>query len=203
MCISTTHRFRNWIFRDLYARKSYLLKLEGEKIKAENNYLYRLGLGGGCHWCTEAVFASLTGVKSVKQGWISSTEPYTEFSEAVLVEFNEDEISLKDLIEIHLNTHSSTSNHSMRQKYRSAVYVMSKEDAVQVSIVLDDLQTNFEQSLVTQVLPFKAFKINEEDYQDYYYKNPDKPFCQTYIKPKLEKVLKINPNAVDLVKNSL
>ncbi len=179
-----------------------MLKLEGKIIKAENNNLYRLGLGGGCHWCTEAVFASLTGVKSVKQGWISSTEPNTEFSEAVLVEFNEGEISLKDLIEIHLNTHSSTSNHSMRQKYRSAVYVMSKKDAVQVSTALDDLQTNFEQSLVTQVLPFKAFKINEEDYQDYYYKNPDKPFCQTYIKPKLEKVLKINPSAVDLGRNS-
>ncbi len=172
------------------------------EIKIKNNSLYRIGLGGGCHWCTEAVFLSLKGVKSVKQGWISSTGPHTEFSEAVLVEFNQDEISLNDLIEIHLNTHSSTSDHSMRQKYRSAVYVLSEEDSVKVSNVLVDLQTSFEKPLITKVLPFKAFKINEEDYQDYYYKNPEKPFCQTYIKPKLEEVLKINPKAVDLVKRA-
>ena len=161
-----------------------------------------VGLGGGCHWCTEAVFASLSGVNSVKQGWILSTAPNDSLSEAVLIEFNDDEISLKELIEIHLNTHSSAADHSMRKKYRSAVYVMNETVSEQASNILAELQTEFEKPLVTKVLPFESFKINEEGYQDYYYKNPDKPFCQTYIKPKLEKILKINPNAVDLEKFS-
>ena len=152
-----------------------------------------VGLGGGCHWCTEAVFASLSGVNSVKQGWILSTAPNDSLSEAVLIEFNDDEISLKELIEIHLNTHSSAADHSMRKKYRSAVYVMNETVSEQASNILAELQTEFEKPLVTKVLPFESFKINEEGYQDYYYKNPDKPFCQTYIKPKLEKILKINP----------
>ena len=72
-----------------------------------------------------------------------------------------------------------------------------------MSDVLIDLQVNFERPLVTKVLTFKAFKINQQGYLDYYNKNPDKPFCQTYIKPKLEKVLKINPHLVGLSKNSL
>ena len=183
---------------DIYS----VMKFQGNQIKHTSNNLFKLGLGGGCHWCTEAVFASLSGVKSVKQGWISSTAPNESFSEAVLIEFNEAEISLKELIEIHLNTHSSTENHSMREKYRSAVYVMNTKDSQQVSDVLIDLQVNFELPLVTKVLTFKAFKINQQDYLDYYNKNPDKPFCQTYIKPKLEKVLEINPRVVDLGKNS-
>ena len=78
-----------------------------------------IGLGGGCHWCTEAVYASLLGIKSVKQGWISAIEPDNQFSEAVLIEFNEAEISLKTIIDIHLHTHSATSNHSIIQCVKS------------------------------------------------------------------------------------
>ena len=80
-----------------------------------------IGLGGGCHWCTEAVFLNLKGVVRVEQGWISASGA-VEFSEAVLVHFNPEKISIKDLIAVHLHTHKSTSSHSMRSKYRSAVY---------------------------------------------------------------------------------
>lgn len=89
--------------------------------------IQKIGFGGGCHWCTEAVFQNLKGVNHVAQGWIASDENNTAFSEAVVVEFNPPKINLKTLIEIHLATHKSTSNHSMRKKYRSAIYVFSKE----------------------------------------------------------------------------
>ena len=62
----------------------------------------QIGFGGGCHWCTEGVFQSLLGVENVQQGWISSLGEYSEYSEAVIVSFNEEVIALEELIKIHL-----------------------------------------------------------------------------------------------------
>lgn len=145
----------------------------------------KIGFGGGCHWCTEAVFQSIKGVFDVKQGWISSVEPYDAFSEAVIVEFNPKLIALHDLIDIHLNTHSCTSDHSFRNKYRSAIYTFG---ALQSSLALksiERLERDFEQPILTQVLDFVGFKENKEEFQNYYYTDPDKPFCQRYIGPKI------------------
>ena len=86
----------------------------------------KIGFGGGCHWCTEAVFQSLKGVAKVEQGWIASFDEYDSFSEAVIVYYNETVISLETLIDVHLYTHRSNSDHSMRKKYRSAVYTFSE-----------------------------------------------------------------------------
>ena len=156
-----------------------------------------IGLGGGCHWCTEAVYSSLKGVISVEQGWMSSHSPNDAFSEAVLIVIKEQEISLQKIIEIHLNTHSATSNHQLRDKYRSAVYVMNEEEKRRSISILEKLQTQFDTPLVTQVLDFKGFKKSDKAYIDYYYKNPTKPFCQTYIHPKLNKLLKHYPDAIN------
>ena len=82
----------------------------------------KVGFGGGCHWCTEAVFQQIRGVSKVDQGWIASVVPHDTFSEAVIVHFDPRIIKLDQLIEIHLKTHSCTSSHPMRSKYRSAVY---------------------------------------------------------------------------------
>ena len=78
----------------------------------------QIALGGGCHWCTEAIFQSLIGVIKVEQGYVSSTGENSIFSEAVIIHFNAAKISLSNLIEIHLHTHNSISHHSMRDKYR-------------------------------------------------------------------------------------
>ena len=78
----------------------------------------KIALGGGCHWCTEAVFQSLKGVEKVEQGFVAPLQDLNSYSEAVIVHYNADLISLKDLIEVHLDTHKSTSNHSFRKKYR-------------------------------------------------------------------------------------
>ena len=86
----------------------------------------KIGFGGGCHWCTEAVFQSLIGVEKVEQGFVASFNLHNELSEAVIVHFNHKRISLQTLIEIHLLTHSSTSDHAMRKKYRSAIYTFKR-----------------------------------------------------------------------------
>ena len=150
--------------------------------------LTQIAFGGGCHWCTEAVFQSLLGVAKVKQGWVSSTEKNNTFSEAVIVHFN-NTIDLKTLIHIHLLTHKSTSNHSMRTKYRSAIYYFSKEQQEQCLLTINQLQASFKKPIITQVLPYKNFKPSTDDFQNYYASNPEKPFCKNYIEPKLKFLL--------------
>ncbi len=148
--------------------------------------LQKIGLGGGCHWCTEAVFQSLKGVSKVEQGFISSTGVHASLSEAVIVHFCEGSISLKDIIAIHLHTHNSTSEHSMRKKYRSAVYVFSDTDVRPTRTLLEALQNGFDNKIITQVLPFSSFKPSDSQFHDYYFKDPERPFCKTHIAPKLQ-----------------
>jgi len=162
----------------------------------------KIGLGGSCHWCTEAIFKSLSGVTSVEQGWISSIEQ-TDFSEAVIIHYDENIISLQDLIEIHLHTHSCTSTHSMRDKYRSAVYTYNKKQR-QLSIqTLQQLKLDFPLPIITRVLSFLEFKINKEKYLDYYYRNPEKAFCKNQIDPKLKKLIGKFSSKVDRQKLKL
>lgn len=157
------------------------------------NKTYSAGFGGGCHWCTEAVFKAVKGVSEVRQGWIASVPPNEAYSEAVVVTYDPGLVSLKTLCLIHLHTHSSTSKHSMRNKYRSAVYYFNEGDAKNIKTALNDLQPSFENDLITEVLPFVSFKPSAENYQDYYKKNPEKPFCKIYIAPKLDRVKKLVP----------
>ncbi|AUC85331.1 peptide methionine sulfoxide reductase [Polaribacter sp. ALD11] len=151
--------------------------------------LIKIAFGGGCHWCTEAVFQSLIGVEKVEQGWVSSTEKNHTFSEAVVVLFNLEKIDLKTLIQIHLLTHKSTSNHSMRTKYRSAVYYFTHQQKEESLKIVEKLQPNFKDKIITKVLEFKDFKPSTKEFQKYYQSNPSKPFCKKYIDPKLKFIL--------------
>lgn len=144
-----------------------------------------IGFGGNCHWCTEAIFRSLIGVEKVDQGWISSKPPNDSYSEAVFFTFDPKTIRLETLIEVHLYTHICTSDHPMRGKYRSAIYYLNAVQKKQAMMAIGNLQKEFDQPIITKVIPFKAFRLNGEQYIDYYRKNPEKPFCETYISPKL------------------
>ncbi|RTE52474.1 peptide methionine sulfoxide reductase [Arenibacter aquaticus] len=146
----------------------------------------KIAFGGGCHWCTEAVFQSIKGVVRVEQGFVASTDKASYFSEAVVVHYQNHKVTLEDLILIHLHSHRATSAHSMRRKYRSAIYVYNQRDKEISTKALENYQGEFNNKLVTQVLPFVAFKPSEAQFQNYYYSNPKKPFCEAYISPKLQ-----------------
>ena len=77
----------------------------------------------------------------------------------------------------------------MRSKYRSGVYVFSKEQSIEVKIIMDDFQKLFKNKLITQVFPFESFKSSHQQILNYYFKNPEKPFCKTFINPKLKLLL--------------
>ena len=77
----------------------------------------------------------------------------------------------------------------MRDKYRSAIYVCSPAQFNAATISLEKHQSQWSQPIITQVLTFDRFKINTEDYLNYYQSRPDAPFCKTYIVPKLKKIM--------------
>lgn len=152
------------------------------------NAATKIGFGGGCHWCTEGVFRSIKGVVKVDQGWIGSKGEAETLSEAVIVHFNANKIDLKTLIDIHLQTHACTSEHSMRSKYRSAIYTFENTQIQPAIDILQGFQVHYNKSIVTQVLPFSIFKLNIESQLDYFYSRPNAPFCKQYIYPKLIKL---------------
>lgn len=164
------------------------------------NKLQKIGFGGGCHWCTEAVFQSLIGVVEVAQGFIASKGKEASFSEAVIVHFDEDKISYKELIEIHLYTHKSTNEHSMRTKYRSAIYFFDQEQETRILHILSEVQKDFEKKIITKVLPFHDFKFSDQMFHNYYYNDPKKPFCETYINPKLSLLMQKFSKNINLKK---
>lgn len=149
------------------------------------NGISKIGFGGGCHWCTEAVFQAVRGVSRTEQGFIRSESPSDSWSEAVIVHYDVVEISLTPLIEIHLRTHASRSAHSMRGKYRSAIYSFTADQQKAAEDILTNLQPGFDERLVTRVLPFAGFRASDERFHNYYEQGPERPFCRTYIDPKL------------------
>lgn len=145
----------------------------------------RLAFGGGCHWCTEAIFHALRGVSRVEQGWVGSEGDDAWLSEAVIVHFDPQTIDVDTLVAVHLHTHSSTSMHALRTRYRSAVYTWSAEQTRAAEAAIARHQRELPEPIITRVLAFREFVANEERYLDYYRKAPELPFCQTNIAPKL------------------
>ena len=159
----------------------------------------KIRFGGSCHWCTEAISQSLKEVIDVQQGWISAIA-YPSFSEDVVVNFDPQYISLKVLIEIHLRTHSSSSTHRMRERYRSSIYTFSEEQFKICSPILDSLRGQFEKPLITQVY-HDSFKLNTENNLNSYRNNPDKSFCKHVIAPKLRKLREEDHSAELIAQN--
>ena len=153
--------------------------------------LEKIGFGGGCHWCTEAVFQALKGVRLVEQGYISVHNESETFYEGVNVHFDPEMISLKKLIQIHLQTHNSSSDHSMRFKYLSAIYTFTEHQSLMANKILNYLKDVQEKEFITKVYAFGAFKKSRKEIRNYYRTDPQRPFCKVYIDPKL-KILREN-----------
>ena len=146
----------------------------------------QIGFGGGCHWCTEAVFEALRGVTCVDQGWLAPADCTDDFSEGVTVAFDPGQIDLATLVAIHLHTHSCTSNHALRGRYRSAVYVFSAMQAQVAQDAIAGLQgTDFDRPIITQICVFGAFRGNAERYLRYATRHAGQPFCERFVHPKL------------------
>lgn len=162
--------------------------------------------GGGCFWCTEAVFDELRGVKSVVSGYTGGRETNptyeqvcmgnTGHAEAIKIEFDDAQISFRDLMTVFFATHDPTTlnrqGNDVGTQYRSAIFYANekqKEEAAAFMKELDEAKA-FKNSIVTTLEPLAEFYDAEDYHQKFYANNPFQPYCQYMIPPKLSKLHK-------------
>ena len=150
----------------------------------------KIGLGGGCHWCTEAVFKAVKGVYNLRQGYISAKESPDQFYEGIIMNYDPESVMLEDLILIHLRTHQSMKDHSMRHRYRSAVYVYNQLELEKTRQTLMKIENSTGSKFVTRAYELACFKESRAEIRNYYQTDPQRPFCTRYIQPKLDLLLK-------------
>ena len=160
-------------------------------------------VAGGCFWCVEAAFERVRGVESVVSGYCGgrTADPTYEavcsgttgHAEAVQITYDTDEISYRDILEVFFTIHDPTTEDrqgpDVGSQYRSGVYYHDEEQRRIVEEYIDELEASGEYSgIVTEVAPLETFYRAEEKHQDYFEKNPNQPYCQMQIPPKLEKM---------------
>jgi len=161
--------------------------------------------GGGCFWCTEAVFQQLKGVSKVESGYSGGDRPHptyeqvcsgaTGHAEVVQVTFDPREISYSDLLRIHLSTHDPTTlnyqggDHGTQ--YRSIILTHNKDQEIAAAAVLKEMQPHFTGEIVTEINTLGTFYKAEDYHQNYFRNNPAQPYCAAVINPKLEKFRKL------------
>ena len=162
--------------------------------------------GGGCFWCTEAVFDELRGVQSVVSGYTggkTKSPTYeqvcmgnTGHAEAIKIDFDPAQISFRDLMTVFFATHDPTTlnrqGNDVGTQYRSAIFYANesqKGEAAAFIKELDEAKT-FKNSIVTTLEPFTEFYPAEDYHQKFYVNNPYQPYCQYMIPPKLSKLHK-------------
>ena len=164
-------------------------------------------LGGGCFWCTEAVYKELKGVVDVKPGYSGGTiknPSYKEVctgrtghAEVVQITFAPSVVSFSDILEVFFMTHDPTTlnrqGNDVGTQYRSVIFYHSekqKETAEKV-IRLFKEEKVYDKPIVTEVSEFSVFYPAEDYHFDYFENNPNQPYCQYVIVPKIEKFRKI------------
>ena len=160
--------------------------------------------GGGCFWCTEAIFQQLKGVSSVTSGYAGGamnalsyhdvTTGETGHAEVIKIEFDPKVIPYNDLLEIFFNTHNPTSynrqGNDVGTQYRSIILYTTEEQKVMAQQARDALITSrqYEGPIVTEIEPLKEFYSAGQYHQDYYNKNKTDGYCEYVISPKLQKL---------------
>jgi len=159
--------------------------------------------GGGCFWCTEAVFQNLKGVNKVVSGYMggeTENPTYMEICngdtghvEVILVEYNPDIISYEELLLVFFKTHNPTTlnrqGNDVGSQYRSVIFYSDQDQKKKALDMIDELtkQLVFDRPIVTSVEPITDFYMAEDYHQNYYNQNSEKPYCVYVIQPKLAK----------------
>ena len=162
--------------------------------------------GGGCFWCTEAVFDELRGVHSVLSGYAGGKNQNptyeqvcmgnTGHAEVIKIEFDPAQVSFRDLMTVFFATHDPTTlnrqGNDSGTQYRSAIFYADEEQKTAAAAFmkeLDDAKT-FKNSIVTTLEPLTEFYPAEGYHQKFFANNPFQGYCQYMIPPKLTKLHK-------------
>jgi len=160
-------------------------------------------LGGGCFWCTEAVFSQLKGLEKIEPGYSGGnmenpsyeqvSTGKTGHAEVAQITFDPDVISFKEILQIFFSTHDPTSLNrqgvDIGTQYRSVIFYHDDEQKAIAEQVIKELSEDgaFDTPIVTQVEPLKAFYKAEDYHREYYKRHPEQPYCRVVIAPKIEK----------------
>ena len=166
--------------------------------------LAELIIGGGCFWCTEAMFLSLDGVTMVESGYsggLVKNPSYKEVcsgetghAECIKITYDPKRISYDDLIEIHLHSHDPTTLNrqggDVGTQYRSVIFYSTDAEKEHLEKKLKEAQSDFSKPIVTTLEKMTVFYKAEDYHQNYYELNKDKnPYCQV-VSEKLYKMMK-------------
>jgi peptide-methionine (S)-S-oxide reductase len=175
--------------------------------------------GGGCFWCTEAVFQMLKGVSKVESGYAGGDPSAdgenpsyekvsggsTGHAEVIRVTYDPGVITYEDLLTVFFGSHDPTTinrqGNDVGEQYRSVIFFQTPEEEFTAKKISQEIQDSLKDGtrVVTQILPFKNFYKAEDYHQNYFKTNTSAPYCQLIIEPKIEKVRKrfaelVNPS---------
>lgn len=163
-------------------------------------------LGGGCFWCTEAVYERVRGVTAVESGYSNGhvVDPSYEqvctgntgHNEVVRVSFDTEEISLREVLEIFFVVHDPTSlnrqGNDVGTQYRSGIYTTSPQQEQVAREVIAEMTASgtYRSPIVTEVLPLANYSRAEDYHQHYFAQHPNQGYCAFVVAPKVEKFRK-------------
>ena len=162
--------------------------------------------GGGCFWCTEAIFQMLKGVSKVESGYAGGktenpsyekvSSGTTGHAEVIRVIYDPAVITYEDLLTVFFGSHDPTTPNrqgaDVGEQYRSIILYESEEDKQTAERVAKEIQESLKDGthVVTQIVPLGEFFKAEDYHQEYFKSNTSAPYCQIVIEPKIEKVKK-------------
>jgi peptide-methionine (S)-S-oxide reductase len=166
--------------------------------------------GGGCFWCTEAVFQRMKGVDTVISGYSggkTNNPTYKEIctgttghAEVIQIHYNPAEVTFEDLLEVFFNTHDPTTlnrqGNDVGTQYRSVIFFNNETEKETAVAYIKQLSGSgiFSSPIVTEVSPLGKFYPAEDYHQNYFNQNGNQPYCSYVVRPKVEKFEKLYKN---------
>ncbi|HEY1149615.1 MAG TPA: peptide-methionine (S)-S-oxide reductase MsrA [Pseudoduganella sp.] len=158
-------------------------------------------LGGGCFWCTEAVYLEVRGIKSVESGYCGGSQPDptyeqvctgdTGHAEVVRLVYDPAVISYRDILEIFFTIHDPTTlnrqGNDVGTQYRSVIYYQNPEQEATARQVVAEMAHVWDAPIVTELSPAQTFYKAEDYHQNYYAQHPLQGYCAFVVAPKVSK----------------
>lgn len=162
--------------------------------------------GGGCFWCTEAIFQQLRGVERVRPGYMGGSRENptyeqvcsgaTGHAEVVQIDYDEAILPYEALLAVFFKTHDPTTlnrqGNDVGTQYRSVIFYHDERQRKEAETFIRELTEHevYDAPVVTEIVPVQPFYPAEDYHNDYFNNNPQNPYCAAVIAPKLQKFLK-------------
>jgi len=161
-------------------------------------------LGGGCFWCTEAVYLEVKGVTKVESGYSGGAQPNptyeqvctgeTGHAEVVRLEFDPEQVSYRDLLVIFFTIHDPTTlnrqGNDVGTQYRSVIFYENPEQEATARQVIGEMAHVWDAPIVTELAPAAPFYKAEDYHQNYFAQHPLQGYCAFVVAPKVAKFRK-------------